>query len=272
MNWRDEQHWFWEQIRRPEPPHEGEEQLARHVAAPGRISRRAALDIYHNAYHQRLLHFAGELYPVMHRTLDAGTFNRLWLDYFRNHPPEPGPVSAIGRALPDFLAAEPEYRRLPALLDIAVLENHFITLFEAPDEQAMTREQLQALPPDQWPATRWPARRDWTLMHSDFDLPGYWEKLREHFSDPQQLPGSAPFGVDRLDSPQWFLIHRQDQTMQLRRLTGPMTVFLQGIAKGEDFAAQCQHLAEYYPDRDIPSLGLALLLEAIDRELLASRD
>lgn len=271
MTWRDEQRWFWEQIRRSEPPDADEEQLARHVAAHSRISRRAALNIYHNAYHQRLLHFAAELYPVMQRTLDTATFNRLWLDYFHRHPPKPGPVSTIGRALPDFLAADPDYQRLPALRDIAVLENHFIALFEAPDEQAMTREQLQALPPDQWPATRWPPRGDWTLMHSAFDLPGYWERLREHFSDPEQLPGSAPFGVDRLESPQWFLIHRQDQTMQLRRLTGPMTVFLRGTSHGEDFATQCQHLAQQYPDRDIPSLSLALLLQAIDWELLASR-
>lgn len=272
MSWRDEQRWFWEQIRQQQSPADSEEQLATHVTTPTRISRRAALNIYHNAYHQRLLHFAGELYPVMYRTLEPATFNRLWLDYFRKHPPEPGPVSTIGRRLPDFLAADPEYRRLPALLDIAVLENHFIILFEAADEPAMTRQQLQTVPPDQWPATRWPARGDWTLMHSTFDLPGYWEKLRAHFNDPEQLPGSAPFGVDRLDSPQCFLIHRQDQTMQLRRLGGPMTVFLRGITNGEDFAAQCQQLARQYPDRDIPSLSLALLLEAIDRELLASRD
>jgi hypothetical protein len=272
MSWRDEQRWFWEQIRRREPPGGSEEQLALHLAGRSRISRRTALNIYHNAYHQRLLHFAGELYPVMHRTLDTATFNRLWLDYFRKHPPAPGPVSDIGRALPDFLDTDPHYHRLPALLDIAILENHFITLFEAPDERSMTRNQLQALPPDQWPSTRWPARQDWALMRSAFDLPGYWEKLRAHFSDPEQSPGSAPFGVDRLDSPQWFLIHRQQQTMQLRRLTGPMAVFLQDITSGNDFAAQCQHLSEQYPDRDIPSLSLALLLQAIDWELLACRD
>lgn len=272
MSWRDEQRWFWEQIRRPEPPDAGEEQLAHHMAGHSRISRRAALNIYHNAYHQRLLHFASELYPVMQRTLDTAFFNRLWLDYFQQYPPTPGPVSTIGRALPGFLAADPDYRRLPALHDIAVLENHFINLFEAPDERAMTREQLQALAPDQWSATRWPARGDWTLMLSAFDLPGYLEQVRDHFSDPEQLPGSAPFGVEPLESARWFLIHRQDQTMQLRRLTGPMTLFLQGVAGGRDFATQCQHLAEQYPERDIPSLSLALLLQAIDWELLASRD
>lgn len=270
MTWRDEQRWFWEQIRRPGEPESDERVLASHLQPHSRISRRAALNIYHNAYHQRLLHFAAELYPVMQRTLDTDTFNQLWLDYFRYYPPEPGPVSQIGHALPDFLLEDPDYRRLPALIDIAVLENHFISLFEAPDEAPMTREELLSLSPEAWPGTRWPPRQDWTLMHSAFDLPGYWEALREHFAAPGSLPGSAPFGVERLPEPEWFLIHRQQQTMQLRRLHGPMVLFLRGIRAGEKFATQCEQLAGRYPDRDIPELSLALLLEAIERELLAS--
>lgn len=269
MNWRDEQRQLWEWIRQPSPPQPGQNGLQTLFSAPAGLSRQAALGIYHNAYHQRLLHIAGELYPGLQRTLDSETFEALWLDYFQQFPPEPGPVSTLGRHLPGFLSDHPVYRDLPALLDIARLENHFIALFEQPDEPVYRRAQLETLPPDQWSATRWQVRQDWTLMQSRFDLQGYWERLREHFADPAAEPGSAPFGVPALDAPGWLLIHRQGGSMQLRRVTGPMAVFLEGLRAGLDFADLCRELASHYPDRDIAALGLALLLQTIDWELLS---
>ena len=272
MNWREEQEQFWRWITRPDFPDDQTEAIESTFAPHTGLSRSQALNIYNNAYHQRMISISSQLYPMVYRTLGEQAYAALWLSYMQEHPPRPGSVNQLGHELHGFVSRHPQYGKLPALLDIIALETAFIDCFDRADEPAYTLTQLRRVPPDQWPSLRWRAKHDWVLIDSNFDLEDYYRRLSEWFADESAQPGSAPFGVAALDSTATYLVRRQNQGMHFQKITPAMAGFLRGIEHGETFATLCEQLAGQWPGKDIPQMSLALLMQAIDWELLHSGD
>lgn len=270
MSWAEEQQAFWEWITRPQNLEDSSQQIDDRFQPHRALSKVEALGIYNNAYHQRLIQISSELYPVSYHTLGHDVYARLWLDYLAQHPPRPGPMSLLGEQLPAFARQHPQFGRLPALLDIIELETLLIKLFDRADEPAWSRAQLQALPPQQWPDTRWQVKADWALMSSQFDLEKYWSQMQLHLAQPDARPGETNFAAERISDAEQahYLIRRVNHRMQFQRINPAMMLFLTGIRAGRTFAGLCEALSKQFPEQDIASLSLQLLLTSIDLELL----
>lgn len=269
MRWEDEQQAFWDWITRPRDLRDSSDDISNMFAPHRELSQAEALGIYNNAYHQRLINISAELYPILYHTLGEAVYTRLLLEYLAQHPPRPGPMSLLGENLHAFAAQHPQFGKLPAMLDIIELETLLIALFDRADQSPYTMADLQRLPADQWPAARWPVRDDWALMHSEFDLEKYWAAMQQFLASDNAQPGDVPFGVERAGSEaNFYLVRRVQHRMQFQRISAHMHCFLGSLRKGEDFAGICAELARRFPDQDIPTLSLNLLLKAIDLELL----
>lgn len=269
-SWQQEQQAFWDWITRPQDLRSDEEPISALFAPHRALSQVEALGIYNNAYHQRLIQISAELYPVTHNTLGEDVYTRLWLDYLAEHPPRPGPMGLIGEALPAFTRSHPQFGQLPALCDIIALETLLIELFDRADEPAMTRAQLQALAPEQWPAHYFVARGDWAVISSQFDLEDYWSKMQAYLKTESAVPGGADFSVQRHAGSQTvhYLIRRVNYRMQFQRIDDTLTVFLSAVQARLNFAEICEQLAQRFPDQQIPVLSLQLLLRSIDLGLI----
>lgn len=270
MNWEQEQQQFWEWITQLRDLRRDSRQIDQLMAPHAAIDTVAAVAIYNNAYHQRLIQTASELYPVVYHTLGHDVFANLWLDYIAAFPPEPGPMARLGEHLPEFTRQHPQFGQLPALLDLIELETALIRLYDQADVPAMTREQLLTVPAQQWPQTVWSPCPDWTLLRSDFDLESYWMQMQQWLAQPDVVPGMADFAVPALPGGQcaYYLIRRVAQRMQFQRLSLPMWEFLRALQAGLPFAHICEQLAERFPDQDIAQLSLSLLLKTIELGLL----
>lgn len=270
MNWEQEQQQFWEWITQLRDLRHDDQQIHTLMAPHASIDTVAAVAIYNNAYHQRLIQTASELYPVVYHTLGHDVFASLWLDYTAAFPPEPGPMSRLGEHLLAFTREHPRFGQLPALLDLIELETAFIRLYDQPDVPAMSRQHLLAIPAQAWPQTVWAPCPDWTLMHSRFDLETYWSQMQQWLATPGVMAGTAEFAVPAFDegNSAYYLIRRVAQRMQFQRLSLPMWVFLGGIQAGHPFADICEQLASAFPDQDIAQLSLSLLLKSIELGLL----
>jgi len=269
MNWREEQEQFWQWITRPQDLSQDSEKIDALFEPHRALPRAEALHIYNNAYHQRLISIASELYPTLYRTLGEQPWQALWLAYLQQHPPRPGAMARLTEQLLPFLHAHPQYSQLPALLDLAELETRFIELFDRADEAPYRLADLQALPEPEWPDKRWQPKQDWALVSSRFDLQDYWQRLQQFFSDDSVAAGSAPFGPTPLAEPLTYLVRRQQMRMHFQPLTPTMADFLRGIRAGLCFAELCNRLAETHAAEQVPALSLQLLLQTIDWELLS---
>ena len=272
MRWEKEQERFWGWINHPQDLSMDAEAIASVLAPHTHISQAEALGIYNNAYHQRLVEVSSALFPVLFNTLGRELYTKLWLAYMGAHPPRSGPIHRVGEHLAEFIRQHPSFSKLPSLADIAQLETLLGQLFDQADEIPYTLTQLQALPQKDWPATRWRAGLDWTLMNSRFDLEHYWQQM-QNYRDAAGEPGAAEFGIQALQSipdtalPN-YLVFRQKQRMQFQRIRPEFSVFLRSVQDNQPFAEICVQLAEQFPEQEIPSLSLRLLLRALELELL----
>jgi hypothetical protein len=273
MRWEDEQQAFWDWITRPQDLRDSSDDICDMFAPHRELDQVEALGIYNNAYHQRLINISAELYPILYHTLGEAVYTRLWLAYLAEHPPRPGPMSLLGENLHEFASQHPQFGQLPAMLDIVELETLLIVLFDRADQNAYALTDLQQLPADQWPTACWQAREDWALMHSEFDLEKYWAAMQALLASDQATPGEVPFGVERasqaqLEAGNFYLVRRVQHRMQFQRINAAMHRFLSVLREGNNFADICAALAQQFPDQDIPTLSLNLLLKAIELELL----
>ncbi|MDO9319208.1 MAG: putative DNA-binding domain-containing protein [Gammaproteobacteria bacterium] len=292
MSWRTEQEQFWGWISRPQDLSDDAEQIAALLAPHSHLSQAEALSIYNNAYHQRLVEVSSALFPVLFNTLGRDLYTQLWIGYMGKYPPRNGPIHRVGESLCDYLREHEQFRALPAVADIVRLETLLIELFDLADEAPYTLQQLQSLPAEDWPQMRWPAKNDWALLHSRFDLEKYWRQMHE-FMESGGVPGGTSFGIELTTPvgaglardtathneanrgqgplPQGFanlLVYRKQHRMQFQAIGPELALFLTAIQTGENFAQICSRLALVFPAQDIPSLGLKLLLRAIELELL----
>lgn len=284
MNWQQEQQAFWDLITRPQDLRNSRPAIDALMGPHQALSTVEALGIYHNAYHQRLIQISSELYPVLYHTLGKDVYTRLWLDYIAAHPPRPGPMSLLGEHLSDFTRQHATFGKLPALLDIITLESLLIELYEKPDEQTYSRDALLALPAAQWPLTCWQAKQDWALLHTRFDLEKYWADIQVFLTDADAVPGESGLTVplaettagnqalNAIEPGLCLLVRRVNHRMQFQKINHAMALFLQRIRAGDNFADVCASLAGAFPDQDIPSLSLQLLLKTIELQLLSTSD
>lgn len=272
MSWDEEQAQFWKWISRPQDLSESADAIADLLAPHSQLSQADALAIYNNAYHQRLVEVSSALFPVLFNTLGRDLYTRLWIGYMRDYPPRNGPIHRVGESLHRYVSEHPKFIDLPAVADIVQLESLLTRLFDKPDEEPYTVAQLQVLPQEDWPAMRWQAKQDWAMFRSAFDLEQYWHQMQGFIAEGSE-PGATDFAIVALDPAPLpglpnYLVFRQDQRMQFQRIRPEMAVFLEGVQERLDFASLCVALAEAFPDQEIPSLSLRLLLRAIELELL----
>lgn len=271
MNWKEEQAQFWAWINSPQDLDEEAEAIAALMAPHSHISQAKAVSIYNNAFHQRLIDVSSALFPVLYNTLGNELYTQLWLGYMAAYPPRNGPIHRVGEHLHTYMQGHPQFGALPAAADIVQLESYLTYLFDKADEPAYTLAALQALPQEDWAAMRWRPKQDWALFHSRFDLEKYWRQMQQFIASEGE-PGSTTFNIEALTPPPNqspnYLVLRKDHRMQFQLIRPEFATFLEAIQRGEDFAQLCVTLAETYPEHDIPSLSLSLLLRAIELELL----
>lgn len=272
MNWEQEQAQFWAWISRPQDLEQSADEIAALLAPHSQLSQAEALGIYNNAYHQRLVEVSSALFPVLFHTLGRDLYTRLWIGYMEAYPPRNGPIHRVGEHLHTYVSTHPSFAALPAVADIVRLESLLTALFDRIDETPYSLAQLQALPQDDWPTMRWQAKQDWVMFHSRFDLEQYW-RLMQAFMAQDGEPGSTDFAITALAPPPPpavpnYLVLRQNQRMQFQVIRPEMAVFLEGVQAQLDFAGLCVTLAEAFPEQEIPSLSLRLLLRALELELL----
>jgi hypothetical protein len=128
--------------------------LAAVVRGDARCSALARLEIYANAYFQRVHDALAEDHAALAAALGAGWFHDLVTAYLLAHPPAHPSLRFAGSELARFLdagvGAAPFRRRFPFAADLARLEWALSFAFDAADAEPLRREDLAAIPLAEW--------------------------------------------------------------------------------------------------------------------------
>jgi hypothetical protein len=225
------------------------------VQGGGELGPADRLQIYADMSRARLLDVLGEDFPCTAAVAGDEAFEALAGRYLARYPSSHPSVRYLGRRLAGFVAGE----RLdpPWLADLARLEWARVEVFDAPDAEPLTLDELRAVAPADWPALRlrpvpacevvetaWPVHRVWSASGA---------------VEPEGLaPASTAIRVWR----EGFSVSHAAMGDVERRV-------FPRLRRGEPFAALC---AAADPDGDAGAAARevgALLMRWLDDQLLA---
>ena len=132
-------------------PAAGDDGLEDMIIGDGSASAAERIDIYRNAYRLRLIKAMAIEYPGLKELMGDHEFAELAWAFVQEHPPDHASLRWIGRGLDRFVRQTPPWREQEVLAEMAAYEWAQGLAFDAADSSAVTVEELQALPPDQWP-------------------------------------------------------------------------------------------------------------------------
>jgi len=177
---RDAQELMWTLIAAPNGVADGLRQidkksddLERVLRGDERLSAVQRLDIYANMYFFRLYEVLQNDYPVLRVCLGDEAFFRLCTDYLAACPSQHPSVRNVGERLAPFLATHALGLERPWLAELAALERARLEVFDGPDAEALTMDELRARPPEEFVTLALPlipSRRLVTATHAVDDV------------------------------------------------------------------------------------------------------
>jgi hypothetical protein len=226
------------------------------VDGPG-TSAATRLKIYSDAYRLRLVEALATDYTVTKKLLGDDRFDGLARAYIDAHPSTVYNVRWFGVAFADFLrGAEPDE---PHFAEMAAFEWAMTLAFDAPDENALTVDEMAAAPADAWPGMTFRAHSSLNRLELNFNVPRLWKAI----DTGQQAPRV------RENRGHW-IIWRRDYKTYFRSLDESEHRALEALCAGADFARICEELAQAVAEDAVALKAAGLLKGWISEGLLSA--
>jgi hypothetical protein len=225
--------------------------LVRLVRGADDNDRKTRIRVYSDAYYLRLRDVLGEDFPKVTALL-GDRFDEVVAGYLETFPSEQPSVRHLGRALAEFLRCREDVSE--CLADLAELEWARVEVFDAPDAECATIDELATIPPDAWPALRFSTIPAIQTLRVQYPAHQLW-------SDSQSLEVPAAETSLRIWRKNDFLV-----------LHAPMdereAAALPKMISGETFAAICETFADL-PEMDAAREATGLLARWIEDGIVA---
>lgn len=212
--------------------------FAARIKPGGKADSAELLNIYHNAYAARLVEVLGNDYPALKAMMGGKPFDEMARAYVAANPSRHPSARWVGSSLSTFLAQTPPYAANAALGEMAAFEWAQVGAFDAADIDAMTFEQMAAIPVETWPGMRFhlaPSLRRLALSH---DVPAIWTAV------VNEKRASKPPIAAAARRCEW-LVWRSGLEVRFRPLEVDEAWALDEAGKDGDFAALCEGLRRW---------------------------
>lgn len=129
--------------------------LVRLVRGADDSDRKTRIRVYSDAYYLRLRDVLREDFPRLASLLGSERFDDVVSEYLEVFPSKQPSVRHLGRVLTEFLRRREDVPK--CLADLAELEWARVEVFDAPDAECASINDLVSVPADAWPALRFSA-------------------------------------------------------------------------------------------------------------------
>jgi hypothetical protein len=206
------------------------------------------LGVYGNAYFARLLECMRELFPATVCAVGEEAFDQFTLEYLQAYPPHSYTLEHLSDQFVDFLeetrpADEGEFGDLGGswtefVVDLARLEWTIDKVFDGPgveNSPRLSSEQLQAIPPAEWPHARIEVASCLRLLEFRFPVNDYYTEFRQ--GNKPDYPAAAE---------SFAAISRRDYVVRRFDLSSPQFALLAALSAGETIEAAIAAAAEAF--------------------------
>jgi len=237
---------FQDYLLIPDPGHPFQSQ----VVGNDQASAEFRLQIYVDAYRLRLQEALETDFEALHTLLGDEQFHELCLRYIDAHPSSHYSLRYFGRSMSDFLRAVSPYAAQGVLADLAGFEWSLIDAFDAPDGRVVTVEDMGRLPTETWPHLRFEFHASVQHLELTWNAPQIWAALKDRQTPP------AP---EKLESPQRWLVWRQDYQNYYRPLSDSEASAMDCARAGKNFAELCEDLCRRMAEEETAAVAAGFL-------------
>lgn len=216
------------------------DELERLVTPGKELSGLERISIYADMYVLRLLDVLREDFPVLLHALGPQRFEELGRAYVVAHPSRHYNLNQFGRHMAAFVATR-DHKHTAFLAELATLERAATESFDAERADALTKAQLEALRPEQWPALALELVPSVRLLAFRHPVNRYYVDVRE-----ERKPRIPKAGES------WVLVYRKDWMVWRAHLSREQHALLSALAAGAPLGAaleQCARRTELDAER-----------------------
>lgn len=209
------------------------------LRVPAGIDAATRLEVYRNAYVERLREVLCNDYPVLLHLIGPERFAALAYGYIAAHRSTSPSIRWFGAALPGFIATQPSWHEQAAAIAMAEFEWTIGLAFDAADAEPVCAADLSAVSATAWPALRFglhPALHLVSLTHA---VPDWWLAVQDHDAETP-LPAS-PMALD--EAARHWAVWRGESGVRFRMLDPDEAAMLHAASEGEVFAGLCAVVA-----------------------------
>ena len=215
--------------------------ISGHVTGTSKVPSDLRLDIYRNAYRERLIETLASDYEILGKLIGEEVFRRLCTAYIDKFPSSHYSLRWFGKNLSTFLDYSPEKGNHGWEAEMAHFEWMFIQAFDAADAIPATEQDAATIPPEQWPILSisfHPSVHIIQLWWNPLDL---WQSAKNDNQPPDPV---------RLPQYSHCLMWRKNLVTQYRSLDTDEGVALSAALSGANFSEICGVLAEELLDQE----------------------
>lgn len=219
----------------------------------GDIADRVA--VYTDGFFSRLEEALGSDYSTLAAFIGDDEFSSLTESYLNLYPSCSYTLNCLGKNLNKFLQEVTPWKQNEYLAEIAQFEWAESQAAIAADIIVMTADDLQSLPPEDWPELRFRLHPSATIIGMHWNSLEIIEALRDDKSFP--LP-------KKRKSQQSLLIWRRERDVRYCKLDQREFSLLQAIQSGASFMTICEQLTQIMPEQqvaDFVAKGLHLWMQ-----------
>lgn len=209
------------------------------LRVPAGIDPAARLEVYRNAYVERLHEVLRNDYPVLLRLIGPERFAALAYAYIAAHRSVSPSIRWFGATLPGFLAAQPSWHEQAAAIAMAEFEWAIGLAFDAADAEAICAADLSAVSATAWPALRFGLHPSLHLVNLTHAVPDWWLAVQDLDAEAP-LPAS-PIALDQ--AARHWVVWRGETGVRFRMLDPDEAAMLHAAGQGEAFAGLCAVVA-----------------------------
>ena len=198
------------------PQEKSFEQKWIHIIVSDETHSGERLDIYAEAYFSRILEAFSIDFPITKLILTEDPFAKLIAEYLKVYPSKEYNLNNISWAIVPFIKT---YTTNSALWDVVTLEKNAINSFYSPINNKIDLNQLQALTPEHWEKIKFKLNPSFSFMESTWPLEIFWSK-------------EFPPSITEANSPNYYLLHRNHGTVELKSISSFQYEVLSSLKKG----------------------------------------
>jgi hypothetical protein len=220
---------------------EGPIEILKHIKEVAPLTNEERFSIYKNGYSIRLRSVIDTDHENLGLYLGDELYDLMVVKYIEKYPSHYKSLRYFCTNIPKFLTEEKPFSESPVLAYIARFERLLQDVFDAKDAPQISFEQLQSIPPNDWPQLIIQFHPSLAIFESKYRAVNCWKAIKDKVSPPE--------ADEEGEVQNWLLWRNTSSVTEYRTIEKAELLFLESLVLGEKLEFSADKLTDFYGDK-----------------------